>query len=354
MTPTPRPVRDPGDPRPDGVGAASRADARDVQPGAATEVTLFGLVQLIWRQRVAIVATATLVVLAAAGVVLARPRTYSATVAFMPQDSRGKSNLSGLAEQFGLSVPLAGGSQTPQFYLELLRSRPILKDVVLGSYAVRTDSGEVRGTLVDLWRVEGETMEGRVDAAVRRLDESMDESASAPTGIVRFTVAAREPELSEQIANRVVTLVNQFNLATRRSQAAAEREFVAARLEAVSADLRAAENRMQSFLQRNRGFTGAPSLKFEEERLTRELNHQRQLYSTLTEAHEQARIDEVRDTPVITVIEPAERAARPDPRGLLQTVLVAGFAGLALGMVVGLLRELGTHYRHQRRAAAGE
>ena len=352
MTPTPRPIREGLDPRADAAGGTPFGDAREA-PSAATEVTLFSLVQLVWRQRIAIVLTAALVVLVAAGVVLARPRTYSASVAFMPQDSRGQSSLSGLAEQFGLAVPLAGGSQTPQFYLELLRSRPILKDAVLGTYTVRTDSGAVRGTLVDLWRTEGETAAARVEAAVRRLGESMDESASAPTGIVRFTVSAREPDLAKQIADRVVALVNQFNLATRRSQAAAEREFVATRLAAVSADLRAAENRLQAFLQRNRGFTGAPSLQFEEERLTRELNHQRQVYSTLTEAHEQARIDEVRDTPVITVIEPAERAARPDPRGLVQTVLVAGFAGLALGMVVGLLRELRTHYRRQRGAAVG-
>lgn len=63
--------------------------------------------------------------------------------------------------------------------------------------------------------------------------------------------------------------VNDFNQRTRRDQPAAERKFIEARLQVATADLRAAEDRMQQFLQGNR-VTGSPDLQFTRDRLQRE------------------------------------------------------------------------------------
>ena len=63
--------------------------------------------------------------------------------------------------------------------------------------------------------------------------------------------------------------------------------------------------------------------------------------------YEQARIDEVRNTPVITVVEPPDLPTRPNPR---RTVL----KGL-LGLIVGLL--MGAFFltvRHAFRGVVGE
>ncbi|HEX5830509.1 MAG TPA: hypothetical protein VFY16_05970, partial [Gemmatimonadaceae bacterium] len=106
------------------------------------------------------------------------------------------------------------------------------------------------------------------------------------------------------------------------------------------AELRAAEDRLQAFLQRNRVYRSSPELVFEFERLDREASVRQQLVASLTQAYEQAKIDEVRDTPVITMVERPEIPVRADRRLLLQKALL----GLAVGVVLGILLVLLRHY----------
>ena len=109
-------------------------------------------------------------------------------------------------------------------------------------------------------------------------------------------------------------MVSHFNLLTRQTRAGAERRFVEARLQEAADSLRLVENRHKAFLQANRDFRNSPQLKFENDRLERDVQFQQQLYTSLAQSFEQARIDEVRNTPVITVLEPPDLPASPDPR----------------------------------------
>jgi uncharacterized protein involved in exopolysaccharide biosynthesis len=128
--------------------------------------------------------------------------------------------------------------------------------------------------------------------------------------------------------------VNQFNLQTRQTQAAAERRFVEGRLEEAQAELMQAEEVLESFLQRNRAFSNSPQLQFEHDRLQRVVAQRQQVVNSLTVAFEQARIDEVRDTPVITIVEPPQVPALPDRRRLVLKVVMALVIGAT---VMGIL-----------------
>ena len=83
----------------------------------------------------------------------------------------------------------------------------------------------------------------------------------------------------------------------------------------------------------------SPELSFRQERLAREVALRQEMYTNLASAWEQARIEEVRDTPLITVVEPAEEPVRPDSRRLVVKTGLALFAGMFLGALLGLLRE---------------
>jgi uncharacterized protein involved in exopolysaccharide biosynthesis len=145
--------------------------------------------------------------------------------------------------------------------------------------------------------------------------------------------------LAQLVNERLLQGVNRFNLQTRQSQARAERRFAEDRLHAVRDDVRAVEDSLQQFLQRNRDFKNAPSLTFQHDRLQREVARRQQIYATLSELLEQARLDEVRDTPVITLVEAPYRPVRPDPRGLtFQLVLALAVGALAGAMLCFLLQ----------------
>jgi len=62
-----------------------------------------------------------------------------------------------------------------------------------------------------------------------------------------------------------------------------------------------------------------------------------QAYSAWLQAREEARIREVRDTPVITVLEDPRLPMVGEPRHTLQRGILGGFAGVLLGIMIALL-----------------
>lgn len=231
----------------------------------------------------------------------------------------------GLASQFGVSL---GGqaAQSPQFYAEVLRSREILEDVLETRFAVPGADGD-SATLLDLLRVRGRTPEKRLEAGVRRLNDRLKVSVNIRTSIVSFGVETPDPRLSHAVAARLLSLLNEFNLQRRQSQARERRRFAEQRTAAADSALRVAENRMRDFYLTNRRWEESPTLTFEEARLRRELTLRQELQLTLARELETARIEEVNDTPVITVIDPPDipqRKSRPKRRTLAILALVVG------------------------------
>lgn len=280
------------------------------------------------------IATAAIVSL----VSLIRPRTYTVTSSFVPQSRRQTSAVSGLATQLGLAVPVEPG-QSPSFYGDLVKSRPILEAAAEGPYSVVVDGDSVTGTLADVLKIHEENERLSRDAAVEELDLAVSVGVSLRTGVVSVDVKTRYADLSAQIARRLLDLVNSFNLETRQSQAAAERRFVEGRLQEAKQALRQAEDVLQAFLLRNRDYRGAPELSFQQDRLARDVTMQQQIYASLAQSYEQARIEEVRDTPVITVLAAPQVPAHPDRRGLIKKGFLALVIGALLGFLVAAWRE---------------
>lgn len=101
-----------------------------------------------------------------------------------------------------------------------------------------------------------------------------------------------------------------------------------------------AEEDLKGFLERNRQYESSPELRFQYERLQRQVSIKQEVFTTLRRQYEEARIQEVNDTPLITVI---DRAVVPEkkssPRRKL-IVIIAFVAGGAVGWALALVREL--------------
>lgn len=307
------------------------------------EITLLQLGNVLLRHRYLVVVTPLVVAFLVVAFTLAFPRTFTATASFTPEASENQAGrLSGLASQFGISVPAGEAGQSPQFYADLLETRELLREAVLTEYEVREDpdlpeGDRLEGDLVALLEVEGDTRRLAVANAIRSLRGVVSVSTSPETGVVELSVSTRWPDLSHQVADRMIELVNRFNLESRTTQATAEREFIEGQVARAESALHTAEDSLEAFLERNRSYQSSPELTFRYDRLQRQVNLRQQVYTSLSESLEQARIDEVRNTPVITVVEPPELPARPDPRSLA----LKGVLGLMLGGMVGVFWAFG-------------
>jgi uncharacterized protein involved in exopolysaccharide biosynthesis len=297
------------------------------------EISVFALGTVILRNRRRITGWMFAGGLLAVLSVVNQARLYKATASFMPQGSDGeRSVLSGLAGQFGMSIPRATSPNSPEFYSTLLRSPVLLRDVAADTLSVAEEGGR-RAALVDLLQVEGEVPGYREDLAVRRLQSIVNPSVDNTTGIVEFSVATQWPSVSQQITSSLVEGVNAFNQRSRQSQAAAERAFLEERLSVANTELRAAENRLQHFMTSNRRI-GSPELVLERERLDRLVLLRQQVVLALNQSYEDAQLREVRNTPLITLIETPRVPTMPEPRGRVRKVIIGMLIGAVLAVGV--------------------
>ena len=150
---------------------------------------------------------------------------------FAPQSAEGNaSQLSAVAAQFGFSFGLPGSGESVHYYAQLLRSRDILRAAAETRYRFPVEHGDaadtMRGTLVELLRIEGDTPEQRVKRAIRDLDSRLTVTTDIKANTVALSVVTPWPALSEQVNRRLLDLLNDFNLRKRQAQAGAEAQLI--------------------------------------------------------------------------------------------------------------------------------
>ena len=249
---------------------------------------------------------------------LLTPRDHKAKASFVSQEPPGPQGAIGqLATQFGLPLRVTNAA-SPQFYADLLVSRTVMRDVLLTEYEV-AQPRPFRGTLVEYFRIHEDDPVKRLARGLRRLHKIVEVNVSTKTGVVEFAVTTESPALSLRVAQRMLELVN---------------EFLEGRLTEVRRELSQAEDSLARFSRRNRRLADSPELQVEQERLQRQVTLRQQVYLTLAQNFEAAKLEEVRSTPLISVIDQPDVFVEPLLRHtllkvlaafLVATVLVAGF-----------------------------
>ncbi len=270
---------------------------------------------------------------------LTSPRMYISTATFVPQGSEGgASGLTLAASQFGIRLPATSSGWGPLIYVELLNSRSFLQRVALDTIVV-VEKGQRSMALMDFFEITAPTLPKRVDLTVQMLRRIVSIKADKTIGAVKLSVTTQWPSVSQSIADKLVRAVDKFNLETRKSQARAERRFVEEQAAEAERALRKAEDEMQSFLQRNRAISGSPELGFDRDRLQREVVLRQQVYTSLLQNREEARIREVRDTPVITVLEAPQIPTIGEPRNSVRKGVIGGLTGAVLSVLIVFLAQ---------------
>jgi len=300
---------------------------------SAQAQSVWALTAILRRRRTIAVSAVGLAFLVGV-LVLLLPRTYTARTSILPMTNRPTGNLAGLAATLGFTLSGADQSESPPFYADLVNTPTILIPVVRRPFRY-PDSSAAPTTLEDLYRTRAGSDALRADRAVLRLKRDLHVTLNLRTGVVEIEVTMRDPALSRDVILAILDELNRYNLNRRQSQASAERQFTEQQAQEAKDSLTAAENRYENFLLTNRD-TRSPDLKFEEDRLQRATLLRQQIYTTLMQAYEQARIEEVRNTPVLSIVEPPRVPALPDSRALALKVLIAAIVGGLVALVVVL------------------
>jgi uncharacterized protein involved in exopolysaccharide biosynthesis len=292
-----------------------------------------------WRVIPAVTIGAILIGLAATLII---PPVYRANASFVANSSSNSklqgggaasSPLSGILGQLGGGI---GGdpSESPNFYVQLLTSRELLTRLLHSRFPnPRTENPRDSASLLTILQIKKSDPQAQMEVAVKNMTRAIGAGLDPKTNFVWFSVDAQWPELTAQIANRLIDLVSTFNRETRVSRAKSKREFLQMRHDSARTALRDAEERQRYFYEQNRGLILAPSLKFEEQRFHRDAELASDLYINLDRQLEVARIDEINDAALITVIDSAvtPRKARWPRYGVML------FTATLLGIIAATL-----------------
>ena len=287
--------------------------------------------------RVAVVSVAVVAL-----VTLMLPRTYTVEVSIVPvTPAAAGGRVAGLAAQFGLGALGMAAGQSPDFYASYLQSREIHRQVLAEPTDYKAParwwsgsaSPSYAGTVLGGLGVNEPDSSRASEQGIERLAGLISVKVDRLAGTVLLKASTHSAEFSKDIAEAYLRLLMEFNNIQRQTQASAERSFVGDRLVTATAELRGAEVQFRAFLERNRTWHTSPALVIEHDRLRREVDLKQSIVSTLSQSYEQARIDEVRDTPALLVVQSPHLPGVPDRRGLLLKLLGAAAAGFFGAMV---------------------
>ncbi|HKC46008.1 MAG TPA: GNVR domain-containing protein [Gemmatimonadales bacterium] len=291
---------------------------------------LVTIVRARWR----LVLTYTLIGGAVAvAVVLILPSSYTSTAAFQAESTpqtQLSGALAGLASQLG-NVSLSSPQNSPQFFSDLVTTDAVLHRVARAQFPYQ---GRLT-PLSTIYEFDQDAPAMREYRTIKRLRTAIALDVNGRTNVVRVSIEARTPELAQALAESTLAELNEANIELRRARAAAEHDFTADRSAEARRGLDSAELALAAFYQRNR-ITSSPELQMEESRLKRSVDMAQQIYVQLRMQAEQAGLQEVRNTPVVSVIDPPTLPVRRSwPNRRLGVVL-----GLAVGFTLSLARLL--------------
>lgn len=310
-----------------------------IPPAGDRPISAVSLFNILLRYRVMIVAITLIAGFWAGFQSVTSGKGYTVEAVFMPKGARAQSQLSGIAAQFGVQIGGGDASSSPQMYTDLMEMTSILWPVAQKEYRIKTDSGVITGNLVKIFHVKPDRQEVMKKKTVESLQRAVKGTVAPKTGVINLSVTTGNPELSLQIAQNLLAQLNIFNLQKRQEQAAAERAFAERQVGEKRAELRQAESDLENFMESNRMYRQSPQLTLEYNRLDRQVGMRNQIYSSLLSAYENARIEEVKDLPMINIIEPPEIPIVPNRRGGVRKTAIGMIVGLFLACLIAFARD---------------
>ena len=260
---------------------------------------------------------------------LSLPNYYKSSTVLLPESSnKGASGLSGLAALAGINV--GGGESSIALYPTIIKSETILKNIIYKKYQTEEFSNPVN--LIEYWEIEDTNRAKQYEIALKTLKTELEISWDNKLGgITTISISTKEANLSAEIVNQIVLELDDFLRTKKTTNAGNQREFIETRLEEVKRDLTSSENRLKEFRERNRQVF-APQLLLEQERLLRDITINGTLYSELRKQYELAKIEEIKNIPVLNVMDPARPNAMKD-KPKRSTIVLGTFIISLLGAV---------------------
>jgi len=177
-----------------------------------------------------------------------------------------------------------------------------------------------------------------IESAVNKLKGevlSFDQDINSTFSVIKVT--AEEPVFAKELADVVLIELESLNRFYKSQTVSEKTSFIENRIFAVEKELEESEKSLKDFNERNRQIS-SPALQLEQERFERDVEVQKGIYLTLKQQLELAKIEEIQETSIVQVLDKPQVSLDPVNKKLKSNVMLAGFLGIGLGIIIGFIR----------------
>ncbi len=266
------------------------------------------------------------------------PNYYKSEARVLPVEAKnnmggGLGNLAAAAAAFGVSVP--GGDGSDANFVDILNSRTLREQLLQTTFTFHARAwrfGKLRERR-EILQVFLKERNG--DRALKRLAKVLVVSRDLKSKVITVGAETRSPELSQQVAQRALQLLEAFVQQKGRTRGGAKALFAEARLEEARKERAEAEDALRAFLNGNRNYLSSPdpAVRLKGMRLESEYKLREQLVASLAMSREQALMEEKNDIPILNVLDPGNLPIEKSRPSRLFNTLVS----FALAVVATLL-----------------
>jgi len=263
----------------------------------------------------------------------------SSTILYSQSSNVNGGGLTGLASQFGVSVPQNSGLDlsSPSLFPQLIKSRTFAERILLNE--IKINPNTEKQTLFKVFTdIEEDNFSNNT--------ELIQQAVSTFQGMVRFEnqgplnvlyVESTNPFLAKELNGLVLEEMKKVNRLFKIQHVNEKIKFIEDRIASVKKDLETSEKNLKSFRERNRQVS-SPSLQLDLERITREVEIQKNVFLTLKQQYELSKIEEVQEGSVFQILDNPKLPLYPINRNLKLSLIVSFIFGSGIGIFFAFLR----------------
>ena len=257
------------------------------------------------------------------------------------QQTNAMGGISSLASQFGVTIPNENKADlsSPSFIPKLLESRTFAESIFSKNFFLPSLQKEL--SLLEI--LSSENSEDLMEK-----NESISKAISTLNDMIRFekdpssafsiiSISTSDPQFSRDLAEVVVNELDKLNRYFKSQTNSEKIKFINQRIYGVTRDLQQSEQRLKSFKEQNRQVT-SPALQLEQDRLDREVEIQKEIFLTLKQQLELAKIEEVQEGSIIQILDKPEIPIGPSNKNLTLTLLLSTISGTLIGLILAFVR----------------
>lgn len=277
----------------------------------SSELNLLDVIAIFWKARKTVLYITLVFIIIGLIYALLATKWYQATVKIMPTSSERGGTMSQYANIAALAGINIKGDKDDRFslYPEIIKSNFILERILKNRFKTQKYTYPV--TLFEFWDIDVDSNnvikkhilieEAKQTLREKYINAIIDKKVNLLTMTINVPT---DPILAAELANFIADQLDIYNKYFRNYKARDQREFVGKSIKDTKSELESSESALIIFKEENRDLS-SPEKMLQYERLKTEVEVQRTVYIELRKQFEIAKIEEIKETETLDILERA-------------------------------------------------